>query len=77
MAENNLDIRNELLKSALMPSDFEAREYIRNFNLELRNHLENFPKHFNNPWRIPGQGGRLRKPMQVEKTKVIWFDCDP
>jgi hypothetical protein len=72
LKENNIDLRVELRQASCLSSDEMAREYLGNLNLHLRKHLENFPTHYNNPVRLPGQGGRLRGPKNIPPIDVNW-----
>jgi hypothetical protein len=71
--EQRIDIRTELRRASREPSDEEAREYLRKVNLRLRSHLENFPMHYNNPIRIHGRGGALRKPKDIHPVVIDWL----
>lgn len=72
LQEQGIDVISELRQASFKPSDDEARMYLRQFNLKLRQHLENFPTHYNNPKRLPGQGGKLRKPLNIPPIHVKW-----
>ena len=72
LKEQRIDIRGELRAASYEASDAEAREYLRKFNLRLRQHLENFPTHYNHPVRLQGKGGSLRKPKVFTPFPIIW-----
>ena len=72
LQEQRIDIREELRQASREPSDAEAREYLRKVNLRLRAHLENFPTYYNNPVRLQGKGGSLRKPKNILPIQIIW-----
>jgi hypothetical protein len=72
LQEQRIDIRAELREASNERSDVEAREYLRKVNLRLRQHLENFPTHYNNPVRLKGKGGSLRKPKFIHPIPIVW-----
>ena len=72
LAEQGIDIRNELRVASRMQTDDEALTHLRQFNLLLRVHMENYPKHYNNPVRLPRQGGKLRKPRTFPPLDIRW-----
>jgi hypothetical protein len=72
LTEHNFDIHEELFRAVQKSSDEEACEQIRECNLDLREHIENYPMNYNNPIRLLGQGGKLRMPMNIPPVDIRW-----
>ncbi|MCX6135905.1 MAG: hypothetical protein NTV54_00190 [Ignavibacteriales bacterium] len=72
LVERGMDIRDELRTASRKSTDYEAREYLRLFNLKLRQHVGDFPTHYNNPVRQPSQGGKLRERLYIPPINIIW-----
>ena len=72
LREQGIDIRWELLKAANLGSDQDAIDHLNRLNMKLRLHLDNFPQYHDNPVRLPGQRGALRKPKNISPIYLKW-----
>lgn len=72
LKEQGIDILEELNDARHKPTDDHARAHLKTLNLKLRAHFDSFLQHYNNPIRLPGQKGALRKPMQFNMIRITW-----
>ena len=72
LAEQNIDVAFELRHAAALLSDVEARIYLADLNLRLRQHFQNFPYYHDNPVKRPGQKGSLRKSRNLPPFNITW-----
>jgi hypothetical protein len=72
LKEQKIDIRRELRIASIMSTDEEAKDYLRDYNSQLRKHYDNLQTYYNNPVRLPGQKGPLRKPKTFRPVPTYW-----
>ncbi|MFA6468299.1 MAG: hypothetical protein WCW35_05325 [Bacteroidota bacterium] len=72
LKEQGIDIWMELRHASRLPSDDEAKAYLDDLNKRLRKHFEQFPLHHDNPIKLRGQKGPLRKSRNIPPRNVTW-----